>query len=642
MRVNARAYWFFVVILTGQLMYAQESPQITGVSLHPDSVLQKNSADVLFERNQNTFNWIGRAGIDTTILGTRLLFREQYSSNIILIEGTGSVPERRLQSNQQTLSLLLQQPISTSFRPHVAWSSRVYQDKKAVGLSSASTHAVATGFEYLPIASLALTPALGYRWDDQGEFRDDGVHYSLGGRFRNMEGDGYMLSADALAHVDQLDPRTLEGHFARGGVEKVFDGRTRDSLQLSIVRTRREFHSLLDSTRSIDSRGEEVLTFANLLDYELSNSMLATLYLGVFNRRLERSTRFTSVAAISPTLFGADIEEFRLDAYVQTVFEAASGLSGFARIAYAERNESHTASGINGSENNRDEFNRQNDREKTKDNLMRRTAILGALNMPVSSSDDIAFSGSASILRYDTPSMENTEDRDELLIAFSVSSMHRINRFVQIGATLEGTLGHTVYLLGSRSSNNNYNRVLRLAPTVYLRPSGHFSSTNTFEVLANYTVYDFEEQAAQVRSFSFRQFGWLDSTTVELSELLGLDFLSYLKLYERGQLKWSDFTERVENAFVDLTYAVQVRCSPTNETVFAVGIRSFSQSRYTYNGNARVLDTTLESIGPTCLIQWQPRGIGLLSLSGWYERRKQTNGASRALANMSMNVQLNF
>ncbi|MFN0157236.1 MAG: hypothetical protein ACKVRP_04085 [Bacteroidota bacterium] len=636
-------YTGILTLFVAVAMQAQESSQLIEASRSTgDSIFQGNSAGVLFERNQNTFNWMGKATIDTVLLGTRFLFRELYSSNIILLEKTSTTPERRLQSNQQALSFLLRHPVSPSFQPHVAWSSRVYQDKKAVGLSSASTHAVAAGFEYLPIESLALTPTLGYRWDDQGDFRDKGVHYSLGGRFREIEGEGYVLSAEGMLHEDRLDPRTLEGHFVRGGVEKIFDGRTRDSLQVGFVKNRREFHSLLDSTRNIDSRLEQILTFSNLLDYELDKATLATLYLGLYSRTLERRTRFINAPLVPGNVFGTEIEEFRLDTYLQASFATSGGVNGFARFAYTERNESHAATDIDGSANDPTTLNNQDEREKSKDNLTRRTAILGVIGIPVTRSDYISFSGSAGILRYDTPSRSNNEDRDELLVAASLSTMHRVSSVVDIRTTLEGTLSHTVYLLQDRSSNNNFNRVLRLAPMVNYEPVRWFSTANTFEVLANYTVYDFELQATQIRSFSYRQFGWLDSTTVELTDRLGLDFLSYLKLYERGQLRWSDFTERVENSFVDLTYSIQCRFSPSIETVFAVGMRRFSQSRFIYRDGKRELDTTLESFGPTCLIQWQPGLYGLVSLSGWYERRTQTNGADRTLANMSMNVQLNF
>ena len=163
---------------------------------------------------------------------------------------------------------------------------------------------------------------------------------------------------------------------------------------------------------------------------------------------------------------------------------------------------------------------------------------------------------------------------------------------------------------------------------------------NGFEVLANYTVFDFEQTSAQVRSFSYRQFGWVDSTALEITDRLGIDFFVFLKLYDRGQLNWSEFTERRENSFVDKSYTVQARFSPDPGTVIAVGMRYFSQTRYSYNGADRRLDVFFRSFGPTCLILWRMNKFSEIGIQGWYESRKLGGASARSLANMAMNINI--
>src|SRR5206468_114721 len=132
------------------------------------------------------------------------------------------------------------------------------------------------------------------------------------------------------------------------------------------------------------------------------------------------------------------------------------------RFSHGERNEQHSAKAIP-QPTPREEFevNKRNNEEKTKDNLSIRTTLAGLLQVPMSPSDKLFFSGAASILRYDTPSDQNVEDRDELLVALSLATTHRISQYFDLGISLEGTLSHIVYLLRERSANNNYNRVLR-------------------------------------------------------------------------------------------------------------------------------------------------------------------------------------
>jgi hypothetical protein len=174
------------------------------------------------------------------------------------------------------------------------------------------------------------------------------------------------------------------------------------------------------------------------------------------------------------------------------------------------------------------------------------------------------------------------------------------------------------------------------------RPAGWLSSVNAFEVLANYTVYDYEKQVALARSFSYRQFSWMDSTAVELTRNVGLDFYAYLKLYERGMLRWDEFLERTENSTVDRTFSGQVRYTPDRTLTVALGVRYFSQSRYVFKDTIRRPDTFFSSFGPTTLILWDISSTSRFLFQGWYERRKQSDGTFRSLASMTMHIYFHF
>jgi hypothetical protein len=250
------------------------------------------------------------------------------------------------------------------------------------------------------------------------------------------------------------------------------------------------------------------------------------------------------------------------------------------------------------------------------------------------------MSGSASLLRYDTPHELNVEDRDEQLFTIGMTTSHHLSQYLDVSFSLGGSLSHIVYLSGDRSANNNINRVLRFAPRVEYRPYKGAVTANTFEVLANYTVYDFEDEAVLIRSFSYRQFSWMDSTIVPLNRRVSLDFFVHLRLYERGQFQWDEFTERTENAFTDETYAGQIRFVPHPSITLAAGIRYFAQTRYVFVDGEKTFDSRLKSLGPTCLIHWQVNPYSVIGLSGWFEERRQSDGASRSLPNMLMNIQV--
>src|SRR5512144_857672 len=83
------------------------------------------------ERNLNTFNWTGRALVDTTAVGTTVRMTEQYTSSTILLDG-GTSTSGQLRSDQQSLSLLLGRPVAENLLSEVVWSSLVYSDNKSV------------------------------------------------------------------------------------------------------------------------------------------------------------------------------------------------------------------------------------------------------------------------------------------------------------------------------------------------------------------------------------------------------------------------------------------------------------------------------------------------------------------------------
>ena len=637
-----------VVFCCGFLASAQDITR--GVELVQetrDTLSKMNNASILFERNINTFNWLGQAAVDTTVGDVGIRLRERYTSAVTFLDGGSGGGPRNLQSNQQNLSLQLRRPLTPDLITHTRWSSLVYSDNKSLGLSTASIHSLLGGVQYLPAGFVSLTPLVGYRWDNQAGFRDKGLSYLIGAQTHELRTDGYALTAEAQFREDRLDPRTLQTHFATAGVQKTFEGGSRDSLELGFRQNRREFYVIADS--NIESRSDQLFTFTNLLDYELDRGIVTTLFVNVASRLLDKDVRYKR--SRPDGVFDTQIEEFRLDTYIEASYRPTDGgLSASARMYYSERNESHTAKPIpDAPQNIQDLFRASNQNEKLKDNLSRRTALSGTVRIPMSLSDTVTGSGAASILRYDTPADSNFQDRDELLLALSLSTSHHISQYLDVGVSLEGNLSHIVYLFSKQSANNNYNRVLRLSPRVTYRPTREVTTMNIFEVLANYTVYDFEQQLALVRSFSYRQFSWIDSTSVEFTHKVGLDFFAYLKLYERGQLKWSEFSERTENSFVDRTFAAQVRFAPYTGLLFAVGMRYFSQSRYVFDADGKTLDSFLRSIGPTCAITWESGRYSSISLRGWYERQTQTRpsgvtdeGTARSLTNISMNIIINF
>ena len=70
-----------VLLAPGQ--ESQREPEMQSGT--PDSVRRANTASVLFDRNLNTFNWIGRLSLDTTFVRTRFTASAQLLANIVRV-----------------------------------------------------------------------------------------------------------------------------------------------------------------------------------------------------------------------------------------------------------------------------------------------------------------------------------------------------------------------------------------------------------------------------------------------------------------------------------------------------------------------------------------------------------------------------
>jgi hypothetical protein len=242
-------------------------------------------------------------------------------------------------------------------------------------------------------------------------------------------------------------------------------------------------------------------------------------------------------------------------------------------------------------------------------------------------------------LRYDTPSPNNDDDRDELLTILRLRYSKYFTPFFQAFVNVEGTLSHAVYLFASRSANNNINRVLRLAM------GGHytgamFSSSNNFEVSANYTVYDFEDITSNLRSISFRQFTATDSTQYKLNGTLSFILTAYVKLTDQGELDWNDFAERPKR------YLQEVFGNPKigfnfNNAFFAFGFRYFSLRTFNYEEKDRIPDTRFLSIGPLFEILIGSNSL-YLRLNSWYEFISVNDGADRERLNLILAMNWKF
>ena len=626
-----------LLVVFPAIVHAQADTLRYGVPAAPDS----NDAGIRFERNLNTYLWNFKADFSGRDSGFAADVHDRYSSSFI---------EQNQNSlrDEHTLWLNASRRISSMMNLDLEASTFTLSDNQSLDVSNAALHTGLVGVSIRPLPYISVTPLVGFRVDRQQDQTDQGWNYKLSSQLDSVDIDGYETLASLRLNVSNLSPRYFRSNGAQLFFAKDFLEGSFDSLRFQWSNNRWDFYIPADSVmqkefgvkENIRSRVDEIYNVSNTLHYAVGKELSAVVQTLVETRTISNAFRYKSL--LEPTMIPYDVtvQEQRLEGGIDLNYRDINNIFASVGIHTSERDERHILQTIDGVDP--DIQQSASEQETQLDNIQHRTSLRGIFSMPVSSNDFVSFESSAGILRYDAPDSTNTDDRDELLITLSGRESHRWNEYFTISVTVEATLNHIVYLLAERSANNNWNRIFRLAPELTYTPSPAMRMVNTFEVLANYTVFDYETLIPTVESYSYRQFAFLDSTSYDMSSSIGLDFLLHVRLYERGELQWKAFTERPQQYFQEVTFSPAVRYTIQERLVCAAGFRSFVQNRYLYNGATRVADGNYFSYGPTTSIVLMVPSGWRLEIQGWKEFQKETNQPTRDVSNIMMSAKANF
>jgi hypothetical protein len=628
------------VILLLFLIAGSATPQDAGGSrtlqVTGDSIGNRNTASFFFDKTINTYHWNGLARYRNSFDAFLVDLDARFLSTIIRAN-------RPIVRDDEALRFSVRRRLTDRFTGLLSTTSFGISDDQNIGIGSASSHTFHAGVEYSPLPAIRIEPRLGMRFDNQIDQHDQGLSAFLGASVEDFDIGGYLTDLHGSHQIDMLSPRRIETHGDSLIIRKRFPGGTRNLLSGTYNRSRREFYFAADSviqatygeSANIETRTDNVMTISDALDYRAGDRTTISLQGNILNRSVTRSSRYRNILDTRRTPLNSAIDEFRIDGGVQVRYDAGD-YEGVARFFYQERDEQHrTDDDADIPDSVLLPFQTIQER---KNNHSRRTALALDVRIYPGDSDTLQFSGSTGLLRYDTQALLNDDDRDELSYFFTLTAMHRFSDHLNLRVMAEAHLAHLVYIKGTRSSDNTWNRVIRLAPELDFRPYASLFSRNRFEVLANYTVYDFEYLASTIRSYVFRQFSFIDSTSVELTPRIGLDWYSNLRFYDRGELRWAEFSERPLQYFEDRTFIGTLRYRPGPHLLFSAGLRYFSQSRFLYSGSDRSLESFLRSAGPITAIEWKPSGRYQLQFSGWYESQTLTGQPARNFANLAMSL----
>ena len=583
-----------------------------------DSVLIDPVFSQGFDKNANTivFNSFLR-GTTTTFFADDawFLFDLRYRANTIRGFNT---------SVRDDAEALLEQRlfIAPEWFAFVSAGGLLSDDSRSLTINKLLNGNLRSGVRYQPFDRRFLAEAAAAAvYSEQLGIADRGTEYGGFLRGRGLKLDEFDVQFDAVADLSLLSGERL--NFTVGGdgeIGRLFPEGAAISIVGEVEDSRRDFYTFVGSgsTAALETRKRNNWAIDGRASFALSDDIDLDLRTAIRSEAIERFYR-ESFPENSVTAVTRARDELRLDIDV-VAHGRWAGAQHSLGLFVNGRDESNSVS--QRFDVNPSELTRLRQSERQRDNSSTRSGFSLRSEWPVFGRDTLSASFSGIVLRYDTPSDENNDDRDELSLISALSYSHRHSDMLTSRITLETQLEHLVFLRAERSAQNNWNRVIRLSPRIEITTRS-FIARPTFEVLANFTSYDFENQIITSPSFSFRQMSYRDSLIWRLSSQEYLDLGIVTRYYERGRFRWNSFSETPQDENVELFCRLLLFHAPNfsdpNGTQVGVGARVYSLSSRPAGTPLPGQETLRQSFAPETVIRFAAGPRTNLELRGWYE-----------------------
>lgn len=603
---------------------------------HQPSLPQLDSTQyslLSFTRVLNTYVWTGD-------------FRKALHGEVWDLDVHQYVRSRYVKTNQVAIQdeyqgfISLNTHLSENWNLQVKNTSNALADNRVIDLGKMAQHQILAGLQYAPAGQITGAGYAGFEQNSQEEEIDQGLVYALNFEAYRLKLDEFDASLASSWNQSFLGNRTPHAGVAKVILLRDFGGGIDDSLSFTYNTQRSEYYtslslheqSIYETKHNIFHRNADLIEIMNQMKYDMDNNFVICASFGLSNRTIDRGFRWRDNLN-SASIADSRIQEMQFYGTLSVQWLLLQWLSADVRLSYMERDERHPMG--ESADQYVEELRAQ---ARKSENTAQRTMLMTALSADIDKYNKLRIISSASILRYDTPDEANTDDRDELLITSGLEISHLFSSRLLLRVSADLTLFHLVYLRREQSANNNWNKVVRLSPSVEYGPASWIRTITRAEVLANYTVSDYENQLASIRSFSFRQAFWSDSTVIKISKNITCNILGSLRIFERGILKWQEYKEKPEEYSVEKILWPEIVWSSNEGFNVGVGFRYFGQDRYQYRNNEKNIIQRVEAMGPTVFLEWVRREAERVTVSGWYEIQKNNGVQQATISNLSMQV----
>jgi len=626
-----KTYYIFIFLLIVQTVFSQSTDSLSFGNKKIPSLVSS-----LFDKRLNTYSLNSRLNYSNSINKYSFSILENFRSTV-----TKATPNSIKDENYLTLSN--DYSFNKFFALGVLLNSNTFSDDRRLNINKTSVFHGQVFANIKPIDELDIIPFGGISQNQQVSVIDKGTIYGAEATLSQAKFEDFIIKGNAKFQNEDISPRKNTFRLVSLDLLTDIENNISNNFSVRFTEQRRDFYFESDSltsrtfniTNNIQSRTEDQYQLQNRLFYysPLSNFSL-NMNGRIFWRTIDRATRYILIDNVTQSSFDTKIKEFKIDLTAAASYRTST-FTGTFRINYSEKDEKHFPKQIEGA--NPIFFKERENIEEQKNNSAKLITLSAESLYNLTSEDHIFLSFFHRKLVYDTPSDLNYDDRDELLTSARLRYLRNVNYFFDFFINLEGSLNKIVYIFAQRSSNNNIKRFIKLSSGGIYKNSNIVSS-NSAEVSANYTVYDYEDLNPNFKSFSFRQLAFRDSTIIEFSKKLKSEIQGYLKISEQGDFKWNSFSNQPVR-FLQEIYAEPKFFYTIGEIELGIGLRFFELSTYNYNdNNEKVLSSRYSSLGPLTDIRVLMNSSLRLKIYGYYEFISSESSYNNEQANLNIQI----
>lgn len=518
----------------------------------------------------------------------------------------------------------------------------VTQDSRDIGLSSLQRYAAMSGFRWNPDTDIDMTFLGGLEHNKQLGIEALGYVGIAEATLSPMKWEDFTLSARSLYDIRLLDSRRTNTDFSSQFSLLSLGDTSKSSLQLNgyFRRLGRDFYTFVNAEqfREVEQRLEDRYGVYGQIYTPLQKSLFVSLDYsaeqGTINRRYAGR-----VPGVLQTYVNRGLKELQIQLTASLLYQTSIGQykAGMHYFSRTERNAIQGVFDINPADEST-----LRAQEQQRDNSAQRVRIFADARIAVTPSDSLYGQGAYSLLRYDTPSVQNYDDRDELQALTELHYAKKMSKSLTVHLTARVQLLHLVFIKQQRSSLNNWNRIFTLSPSVSIRTKKLVSHPH-FEVLANYTVYDYEQTVGETRSFSFRQLSIRDSIQWYVNDNYHIEVRLYGRHFERGRLFWNDFAETPISSNDEYFIKVLGFRKKLHNWSIGIGGRYYAliQKSLILTPNIGISgDAVQRFYGPEIQCDYRLDGGSSVVLNGWYERQTVNGITVRYVPNLFLHTHI--